>query len=296
MNINSSCVLSVDVEDWFHLLDLPSVPSLGSWGQLPSHIEKNFLVLLDLFDEFDTKVTCFILGWVAENHPHLVREAEKRGHEIASHSYAHRLVHQQTQKEFFNDACQSKKIIEDIIGKQIRGFRAAGFSVTQETPWFHESLADAGYEYSSSIFPKKRQYGGIATDKLSPFVVPNLPSHFVECPITVSKVFGKRFCFFGGGYLRLFPYTIIKSMTKQVLSQGRMANFYIHPREIDVNHPKLKMNLKRKFQSYVGLKTVKNKLQKLMTHFRPISFEQYLQQEKLMAPQSSEAPRLNKAA
>src|SRR5690348_8314384 len=126
----SKCIFSVDVEDWFHILDLPSTPPISDWDNLPSRVEQNFLKLLDIFSEKKASVTCFFLGWVAERFPYLVKEAAKRGHEIASHGYAHRLAYQMTRQEFLDDATKSKRIIEDAAGLSVSGYRSAGFSVT----------------------------------------------------------------------------------------------------------------------------------------------------------------------
>ena len=126
------CIFSIDVEDWFHILDLPSSPRPGDWDALPSHVEKNFFRLLDIFSAKDVRVTCFVLGWVGKKFPHLVKEASGRGHEIASHGYSHTLVYQMTEREFYQDAVESKKILEDITGRPIQGYRAAGFSLTNK--------------------------------------------------------------------------------------------------------------------------------------------------------------------
>jgi polysaccharide deacetylase family protein (PEP-CTERM system associated) len=272
----SSCIFSVDVEDWFHILDLPLVPGLSEWDSLPSHVERNFLKLLDLFSERNAHVTCFFLGWVAKRFPRLVTEARQRGHEIASHGYAHRLVYQMTPEEFFQDALLSKKILEDIAGRPILGFRSGGFSVTTQTPWFFDKLAEAGYRYDSSVFPTPRGHGGMKTDKLCPHVIRTQGGSLLEFPITVTKVFGKPICFFGGGHLRFFPYSLIKTMTIKVLREGRPVVFYIHPREIDPSHPRLPMGVTRRFKCYVNLKTTQKKIERLVADFELTSFEDFI--------------------
>src|SRR5713101_2863732 len=128
------CVLSVDVEDWFHILDVPATPSMSQWQSLPSRVEMNFRKLLDLFGANDVKSTCFFLGWVAERYPHLVKEASALGHEIASHGYSHTLIYKMSPEEFDWDIRRSKQILEDISGQEVIGYRAPGFSVTAETP------------------------------------------------------------------------------------------------------------------------------------------------------------------
>jgi polysaccharide deacetylase family protein (PEP-CTERM system associated) len=270
------CIFSIDVEDWFHILDLPSTPELRTWDSLPSRIRKNFTDLLDLLGNAEIHGTCFFLGWIAERYPDLVREASARGHEIASHGYGHRLVYEMTDTEFLQDVSRSKKIIEDITGKPVIGFRSAGFSTTENTPWFFDKLTEAGYRYDSSVFPVPRGHGGWRTNHLAPHLVGGSSGQIVEFPISVTQFMGKSFCFFGGGYLRLFPYFLIKTMAKKVLSEGRPAVFYVHPREIDPDHPKLPMNAMRRFKSYVNIRSTRGKIAKLLNDFEFVTFEDYL--------------------
>jgi len=276
--VRSKCIFSVDVEDWFHILDLPSTPPISDWDQLPSIVEHNFLRLLDMFSERNASVTCFFLGWVAQKFPHLVKEAAMRGHEIASHGYAHRLVYGMTQQEFLDDATKSKMILEDAAGQPVLGYRSAGFSVTEGTPWFFETLMEAGYRYDSSVFPAPRGHGGLKGAQFTPFLQRGGSHTLVEFPITVRGVLGKPICFFGGGYLRLFPYALISRMTQKVLAEGRPVIFYVHPREIDPDHPRLSMGLARKFKSYVNLRSTEPKIRRLLSEFEFTTFEKYLEE------------------
>ncbi len=270
------CIFSVDVEDWFHILDLPSTPKISEWGSLPSHIEKNVKKLLDIFSEKNVHVTCFFLGWVAEKFPHLVKEASDRGHEIASHGYSHTLVYEMTEQEFSQDAVKSKDIIENITGQAVYGYRSAGFSATEDTIWFFDKLIEAGYRYDSSVFPGPRGHGGLKTDNYAPYLVTSNSGQIIEFPITVTKVFGKPLCFFGGGYLRLYPYFLIKKMTLKILKEDRPVNFYIHPREINPTHPRLTMNVKRRFKSYVNLRTTEKKVKKILDEFEVTTFKRFI--------------------
>jgi len=270
-----SCIFSIDVEDWFHILDLPSTPQVSEWDALPSRVEANFLKLLNILSETGVKGTCFFLGWVAKKFPHLVGEALSRGHEIASHGFSHQLVYRMTAQEFYEDAARAKKTIEDIGGTRVLGYRASGFSVTLETPWFAEQLIEAGYQYDSSIFPATRGHGGLRNGNTAPYVL-DAQRGFVEFPISVQKVCGKPLCFFGGGYLRFFPYTVIRKMTRKVLSEGRPAIFYVHPREIDPEHPRLPMGRGREFKSYVNLRSTESKIRRLASEFKMTSFANFL--------------------
>ncbi len=267
-----SSIFSVDVEDWFHILDDPSVPTIDQWADLPSRVEKNFSKLLDIFSETHVQVTCFFLGWVAERFPHLVKEAVNRGHEVASHGYGHRLVYEQSRQEFYEDVYRARLLLEDIAGVAVVGYRAPGFSTTGETPWFFEMLAEAGYQYDSSVFPAQRGHGGMPQGRRDPHPVGE-ENRLLEVPISVADLLGRPMCFFGGGYLRLFPYWLIRRMAHQVLAQGRPVVFYIHPREIDPDHPRLSMSRKRRFKCYVNLKVMESKVRRILKDFPVTTFK-----------------------
>src|SRR5579863_37358 len=270
------CIFSVDVEDWFHILDLPSTPGLSEWDSLPSCVEKNFLKLLDIFSEKDVRVTCFFLGWVAEKFPHLVKEASERGHEIASHGYSHQLVYRMGPDRFLEDTVKSKAVIEDAFGGPILGYRSSGFSVTEETPWFFDKVREAGFRYDSSVFPAPRSHGGLKSRRYAPHRVGDDPDGLIEFPITVNEVGGRPICLFGGGYLRLSPYFLIRRMASGVLQQGRPVVFYVHPREIDPHHPRLPMGLVRGFKSYVNLNTTQDKIRRLLGEFEFTTFDRFI--------------------
>ena len=271
-------MFSVDVEDWFHILDVAGAPPLTQWARLPSGVEANFRGLLGLFDRKKVRVTCFFLGWVAQRYPHLVREAASHGHEIASHGYAHRLVYEMKRSEFREDALHSRKLLEDIGGCPVVGYRSAGFSATERTPWFFEELAAAGYLYDTSIFPTRRGHGGCLNAPREPFRVGTAVSGIVEFPMTVATFAGLPMCFFGGGYLRLSPYWLIRRMARQVLRAGRPLVFYVHPREIDPGHPRLPMNVRRRFRSYVNLDQTEAKILRILEDFPVTTFHDLLAQ------------------
>src|SRR5438067_8842539 len=199
MSASGKAIFSVDVEDWFHILDLPSTPKLEEWERLPSCVERNFRRLLQLFSEAGVHVTCFFLGWVGERFPHLVREAHRAGHEIASHGYAHRLVYSFQPHEFREDAARARKVLEDVAGVPVLGYRSAGFSVTEETPWFFDELLSAGYQYDSSVFPSTRAHGGINGARRSPLTSSSPRATLAEVPITLAALSGKSMCCLGGG-------------------------------------------------------------------------------------------------
>ncbi len=267
-------IFSVDVEDWFHILDVPSAPALAEWSRLPSHVEKNFTKLLDLFSEQKAQVTCFVLGWIGERFPHLVKEAVARGHEIASHGFGHRLVYQQSRDEFFEDVRKARLLLEDIAGVPVVGYRAPGFSTTTDTPWFFDTLAEAGYQYDSSIFPARRGHGGMPEGRRDPHRVNE--DGILEFPVTVADFMGKGMCFFGGGYLRFFPYWLICRKVNEVVADGRPVVFYIHPREIDPAHPRLPMKPSRTFKTYVNLESTEPKIRRILQDFPVTTFQQVI--------------------
>ncbi|MFB3828579.1 MAG: XrtA system polysaccharide deacetylase [Bryobacteraceae bacterium] len=265
-------MLSIDVEDWFHILDLRTTPSLETWDVLPSRVERNFNVLLDLLAEHDTHATCFFLGWVARKYPWLVRRAHDLGHEVASHGYSHQLAYTMTPSQFYMDAKEAKNAIEDAGGREVVGYRASGFSMTHETRWMFEMLAQAGYRYDSSIFPANRGHGGFP-GAFAPYRVHTAAGDLVEFPVSVTAIFRKPVCLFGGGYLRLFPWFLIRRAAQAVLRQDRPAVFYIHPREIDPDQPRLPMPIIRSFKCYVNLHTTEAKLCRLLQEFEFKTFQ-----------------------
>jgi polysaccharide deacetylase family protein (PEP-CTERM system associated) len=269
-------IFSVDVEDWFHISDLPSTPPLSCWDGLPSLVEKNFHRLLDIFAECGVHVTCFFLGWVGERFPQLVRRAHEDGHEVASHGYGHGLLYEIGRESFYQDALRARKLLEDISGAQVLGYRAPGFSACRETPWFFETLAAAGYQYDSSVFPAKRTFGGFSGYRREPHQAGGNNAKMLEFPVSITNLLGHPLCFFGGGYLRLFPYWLIRRQAKHVLSEGRPVIFYIHPREIDPDHPRLPMRMRRRFNSYVNLATTEPKLRRIFLEFPTTTFRDYL--------------------
>ena len=217
----------------------------------------------------------FFLGYFARRFPNLVNRAFEEGHEIASHGFYHKLAYQQSENEFFQDINDSKKLLEDIISSKVYGYRAPSFSVTNKNLWFFEKVINAGYEYDASVFPARRQNGGLNNQIFSPHIINNNNKNLIEFPMTTYKILNKRFCFSGGGYLRLFPYNLIKYFGKNI-NKNNLLIFYIHPREIDENHPRLKMNMIRYFKSYVNLKTTEKKIKSIIRDFDLFRFRDIL--------------------
>lgn len=261
-----SC-LTIDVEDWFHILDSPAVPGIERWPFLESRIEKNLEELLAVLDSFSVKVTFFWLGWLAERHKDLVRMCRDAGHEIASHGYAHVLAYEVGPGIFKADITLAKDILENIIGDQVRGFRAAGFGITKKAPWAFEVIKESGYQYDSSVFPASRGHGGIADAPLTPYFIETRNGHLLEIPMSIVEILGRRTSLFGGGYLRLANKLIIKWGINKLRAAGRPLIVYLHPREIDPAQPHLPLSIPRQFKCYVNLNTTLPKLKWLCKNY-----------------------------
>jgi polysaccharide deacetylase family protein (PEP-CTERM system associated) len=271
-------IFSIDVEDWFNLSGTGAEPPPSEWDRLESRLERNFHGLLELLADGGGIATCFVVGYFGKRFPHLVRDAVAAGHEIASHGYFHRLIYQMSPAEFYQDALATRKLLEDVSGTAVGGFRAPAFSVTRQTPWFFDKLVEAGYRYDSSVFPAPHQTGGLAGGQFAPHRVAAAAGTIAEFPITAVRVLGMPMCFFGGGYLRLSPYPLIRSMGRQAESEGRPVIFYVHPREIDPDQPRLALSRRRAFTCYVNLKTTRPKIKHILRDFQVTSFDKYLAQ------------------
>jgi polysaccharide deacetylase family protein (PEP-CTERM system associated) len=232
--------------------------------------------MLDLFDAFNVKVTCFFLGWVAENYPAIVKEAFRRGHEIASHGFNHQLIAEQSRKEFREDISRSKDVLEQITGMPVFGYRAPSWSIGKETVWALEELASSGYKYDTSIFPVRRENGGFVGVEKGPHIISTSCGPLIEFPISIGKFLGKDWCFSGGGYLRLFPYILISRLAKAVQRKGLPIIVYVHPREIDPHHPRLPMPPYKRFKCYVNLSTTKPKMISLMKDYKFTGFMEWI--------------------
>ncbi|HPD58031.1 MAG TPA: polysaccharide deacetylase family protein [Smithellaceae bacterium] len=260
--------LTIDVEEWFHILDDPAVPDFTQWNGLESRLPKNIDKILSILDEYKVKATMFWLGWAAQKYPDIVRQCAKARHEIASHGFRHVLAYEEGREKFREDILRGKKVVEDISGQQVVGFRAAGFGTTADTPWFFEEIRGAGFLYDSSVFPAKRGHGGIVDFKLEPHEIKTSHGVLLEIPQSVIEICGKRVSFFGGGYLRISPIPLIKWGISKLQKKKRPAVIYIHPREVDAEHPRLPLKIHRRFKSYVNLRSTVPKLRWLCENYK----------------------------
>ena len=258
-------ILTFDIEEWFHILDNDSTKSEKEWNNFPSRIHSNMETIFRILEETETKASFFVLGWIAEKHPEIVREIKDRGHEIGSHTHLHQLAYNQSIKEFTKDVDRSIKVLQDITGDKVRMFRAPGFSITEKNKWAFEVLHELGIEIDSSVFPAGRAHGGL---KNYGHAEPNLLEYngitLKEFPINTYSFINKDLVFSGGGYFRLLPYNYIKKLSKK----SNYIISYFHPRDFDHEQPIIDdLSFTRKFKSYVGLKKTESKLIKWLTDF-----------------------------
>ncbi len=261
-----SC-LTIDVEDWYHILDSPAAPPPASWPSLESRIERNVEALLEVLETYSVKVTFFWLGWLAKRHPALVHLCHNAGHEIASHGYDHVLAYEVGPQAFRQDIVRAKSLLEDTIAEPIRGFRSPGFGITNKATWAFDVIREAGYKYDSSVFPASRGHGGIPDSLLGLYFIETRNGHLLEIPMSIVEVFGRRTSFFGGGYLRLASRRMIKWGIDRLQAAKQPLIVYVHPREIDPDQPRLPLSLMRQFKCYVNLDSTLPKLKWLCSNY-----------------------------
>ena len=258
-------VMSVDVEDWFCVHNLSRHIPYDAWDRCESRVERSTGVLLDLFGRHGVEATFFVLGWVADRFPDLVREIDRRGHELATHGYSHRLLTAMQPEEFRADLQRSLAVLAPLTGQEIRGFRAPSFSLTKRTLWALDILREAGIRYDSSVFPVAFHPDyGIPDAQLAPHTLAGL----IELPMGVAEVFGRRIPCSGGGYFRLYPYALTRSLMRHVNRQGRPVMFYLHPWEADPTQPRVSgLPRSKRFRHYNNLDKTAERLERLLSEF-----------------------------
>ena len=259
--------LSIDLEDWFCVHNLSSVIKKEDWDKCEYRVEKNSSKILDLLDKYNTKATFFVLGWIAEKSPQLIKEIENRGHEIASHGYYHTLITSLTPEEFESDLKRGVEAIKKTgVTQEILGFRAPSFTIVDKTKWALEILEKNNFKYDSSVFPVSFHPDYCIGDvPLSPY---KITKGILEFPMSVALFFGKKIPFGGGGYFRLFPYFITKYLFGKVNREGRPVIFYLHPWEIDPGQPKMKLPMLNKFRHYNNLNKTEKRFDRLLNDFQ----------------------------
>ncbi len=259
--------MTVDVEDYFQVSAFESHVDKATWDDFPGRVEDNTLRILDLFARHDVSGTFFMLGWVAERHPGLVKRIVEAGHELASHGWEHIRVNTQTPEAFRNDIERTRSLLQDLSGEPVIGYRAASYSIGVTEAWAWDQLAEAGYEYSSSIVPIQHDLYGIPGAPRFPFSTAG--GALLEVPITTVPLAGRNINCGGGGWFRLFPYAFSRWALRRVNRlDGESGIFYFHPWEIDPEQPRQQqLGAKTRFRHYLNLSRTYHRLDKLLSDF-----------------------------
>lgn len=259
--------MSVDVEDYFQVSALAPQIDRASWDTRPCRIERNVGRLLELFDRRGAKATFFTLGWIAQRYPQVVRAIVERGHEVASHGYAHQRVTDLSRSEFEQDVRRAKALLEDLAGQPVRGYRAPSFSIDRSNDWAFDVLLETGHAYSSSVYPVQHDHYGMPDAPRFPYQTrPGL----LEIPLTTTRLLGRNLPASGGGYFRLAPYPISRwALRRFNQTERRSAVFYMHPWEIDPGQPRIpRTTLKTRVRHYLNLHKTEARLDNLLSDFR----------------------------
>jgi len=258
--------LTIDVEDYFQVSAFEDIIRPTDWDGMEHRVVRNTEKVLAILAEFDTKATFFIVGWVAEKFPHLVRAVHAQGHTIGCHSYWHRKVYDLSPEEFREDTIRGKSILEDIIGEHVLGYRAPSYSITQKSLWALDILKDLGFTYDSSIFPIHHDTYGIPG---SPRFAYRHPNGLLEYPISTVRMLGGNLPISGGGYFRLFPYGFSRFFLRSLnRTEQQPFVFYLHPWEVDPDQPRMRQaRWLSRFRHYNNLDTTAARLRQLLSDF-----------------------------
>jgi polysaccharide deacetylase family protein (PEP-CTERM system associated) len=259
--------LTIDVEDYFQVSALAPYIARDQWDACECRVERNVERILLMLEEKHTRATFFTLGWIAERYPHLVRRIVDSGHELASHGYGHQRVSDLNAAEFSADVGTAKKLLEDISGHQVIGYRAPSFSIGEGNLWAFDCLERAGYRYSSSIYPIRHDHYGMPD---APRFAHQVRPGLLELPVTTARFFNRNWPASGGGYFRLLPYALSRWLLQKVNTLDQQAAiFYFHPWEIDAGQPRVAgINAKTRFRHYVNLQHTEGRLRRLLADFR----------------------------
>ena len=260
--------MTVDVEDYFQVSAFEKTIDRSRWDSIPCRVEGNMNRILDLFAEKKIKATFFTLGWVAKRYPEMVRRIVNEGHELASHGYSHTRVTQQSREEFCADIEKAKKLLEDISGVAVKGYRAPSYSIGADNLWALDELHEVGYQYSSSIYPVKHDLYGMPEASRFAFY-PRGEQGILEIPITTIRLGNKNLPCGGGGFFRLYPYAVSRWALRKVNNiEQQPGMFYFHPWEIDPDQPRQSgIGLKTRFRHYLNLGRMEQRLKALLRDF-----------------------------
>ncbi|SRR5579885_418859 len=268
MSETQANALTIDLEDYYHVSAFSDRVSPSQWKDNVSRVEDNTDRLLCLFEKHGWRATFFTLGWVAKEHPRVVRKVAAAGHEIACHSLLHRRVYEMSPAEFREDTLAAKRLLEDCCGLSVRGYRAPSFSICRDCTWAFDILAECGFSYDSSVFPVRHPNYGVPDAPLNPFVVRTSSGTLVEFPMTTLAFGAARSPLAGGAYFRLLPYWFTRWGIRYLNDvEGRPACLYLHPWELDPQQPRLDGSLTARLRHYIGITGVQGKLNRLLTDF-----------------------------
>jgi polysaccharide deacetylase family protein (PEP-CTERM system associated) len=276
-------LFSIDVEEHFQVSAFDGVLSRADWEAQPSRVERNTDLLIELLGRHGASATFFTLGWVAERHPDLIRRIAAAGHEVASHGWWHRKLTTLTAEEFREEVRDSKRILEDLTGRPVLGFRAPSFSIVPGGEWAFDVLLEEGYRYDSSLFPIRRPDYGYPAAPSYPHDIVRRAGTLLEIPLATRLMFGLRLPAAGGGYLRQTPLAWTRGAFRGLGEAGTPGMFYIHPWEVDPGQPRMSVGPLTRLRHYGGLRRVLPKLDRLLREFRFISVERWLASRNLAA-------------
>jgi polysaccharide deacetylase family protein (PEP-CTERM system associated) len=261
--------LTIDVEDYYHVSAFEAVVQPQDWERYESRVEKNTDKILALLAKQQVKATFFVLGWVAERYPNLVRRIAAEQHEVACHGYSHRRIYTQTPAVFRSETRKAKRLLEEAAGMPIVGYRAASYSITRQSLWALDILAEEGFQYDSSIFPIRHDLYGIPYYPRFPHVLRDHEGRpLVEFPLSTVRIAGVNFPVAGGGYLRLFPYAITHLAMRYLNKREKQpAIVYFHPWELDPEQPRMPARHLSRFRHYTNLSRMETKLHRLLDNF-----------------------------
>jgi polysaccharide deacetylase family protein (PEP-CTERM system associated) len=259
--------LTVDVEDYYHVSGFEGCVDRARWGEFESRVEASTGRILDALARAGVRATFFVLGWVAEHRPAVVRAIQEAGHEVGCHSYWHRLVYQQTPAAFREDLCRARNILEDLTGAPVTAYRAPSFSVTRRSLWALDVLIEEGFLLDSSIYPTHHDRYGLAGAPLRPHRIVRPAGVLVEFPMPVYRGLGYPLPVGGGGYFRLYPYAVTRLGLRAINAEGRPFAAYVHPWEFDPDQPRLRPGWARAFRHYVNLRRTEGRLARLLHDF-----------------------------
>ena len=268
--------LTIDLEEWFCSSNFEDVIHREQWSQMESRVEIPTQQLLNILKQHDVKATFFVLGWVAERHPKLIKNIADAGHEIACHGYFHQLVYNLSPQAFKTDLKKSLEIIKDITGVTCQGYRAPSFSLRRDMTWAWKILTDFNITYDSSIFPVVHDRYGDPDAPCYPFIIHSDNADIIEFPMSTIRIANKNLPVAGGGYFRLYPIAITQWAIKRINTEGKSATVYLHPWEIDPSQPKPNVSLLNLTRHRIGMNSVLYKLDVILKQFKFGSIQQLI--------------------